>query len=115
MNTRRCNVSSVPYCCGVYEAGNFGDAAHYDDGEYFHEDTVEELLEKVLRFCDGQPVLFNFVKRKDWQGTFNKMYDASDLRDLVKNHPNVVHIWKGINSNSNNRIDCYIIKDYKND
>ena len=109
-----CNLNQVPYCCGMIEVGNFGDASDHDDGDMLDEDSWEELLQEILATSKGRPVLFNFVKFKDWQGSFNKTYDASELRELVQKHPNVMHIWKGINPGSQNRIDSYIIKDYKN-
>ena len=115
--TTFCNIRQVPYCCGVYEAGNFDrDWVNDDDDDVeINGDTVEELLQKILIYSNGRPVIFNFVKRRDWVGTLLPYYDANDLRQLVQKHSKVVHLAKFINPSSQNRIDSYMIKDYKDE
>lgn len=105
-------VDQLPHCCGINEAGNFGYADDYDAIE---EVTVEELLEAILDRSEGRPVMFNFKKQVDYQGTFNKEYDYASLRTLVRAHPKVVHVAKWINPGSKNRIDCYCIAGYKDE
>jgi hypothetical protein len=107
------NVSTLPYCCGVVEAGDF--VLDYDDDyREYNEDTAEALVAKIFGWAEGVPVIFNFVKCKNWKGEFDALYQAHELRTYVRSHPNVVHLSKFINPNSGNRVDSYMIKDYKN-
>lgn len=106
--TFHCELNSMQHCCGILEAGEF-------DGDYkeFAGDTPEELIEVILREAEGRPIIFNFVKKKNYKGVFNKEYEEAFLREAVRKHPKVMHLAKFINPGSNNRIDSYMIKDYK--
>jgi hypothetical protein len=106
------NSSTLPYCCGVVEAGDF---EQEEDWEFrqFCADTAEELVRKLLDDADGIPVIFNFVKEKNYDDKFSQQYNAHELRAYVAAHPKAIHLIKFINPNSGNRVDSYMIKEYK--
>lgn len=105
-------VDQLPFCCGINEAGDFGNEDHYDTLE---TGTVEDLLAAILDRSEGRPVMFNFKNQVDYKGTFNNEYDYDELRTLVRAHPKVVHVAEWINPGSKNRIDCYCIAGYKDE
>jgi hypothetical protein len=116
MATTSCYIEQVPFCCGMFEAGHFNDVDDYKGYDHTLEcDSVDELLSEILEDAEGRPVLFNFVKCRNYEGVYNAHYEASDLRRLVQAHRNVVAVGKWTNPGSKNQIDAYIIKDYKSE
>lgn len=107
-----CSLETLPFCCGFKEAGEFGgDEDHW--GNILEEDTPEKLLDIILEESGGRPVIFNFVKCRDYNQQYYKEYQYQELRKIVMAHKNVVDLGKSINPSTKNRIHSLIIKDYK--
>jgi hypothetical protein len=104
------NIRQLPFCCGVYEAGNFNNSI--DDHPYRYSDTVNDLLKELLEYAQGNPIIFNFYKKQDWNGDFYEEYEENELREAVRAHKHSMHLVEFVNKNSDNMVDTYIIKDY---
>jgi hypothetical protein len=102
------DYDTLPFCCGIREVGNFG--RDYSDN---HEDTPEEAVNEMMSQANGRPILFNFVKERNYNKHLNDSYNARELRTYVMAHPKAKHVVKFINPGSGNRIDCWMISDYK--
>jgi hypothetical protein len=117
-----CQVDRLPYCCGVYEVGNFytntcGDAnfARYpneyrqyihDDPKSAHEAALKKLLEDYPNFC----LQFWFYKPADFLGSYdNSEYVENEFRELIKAHPNCTELAEYVNKNSGNMVNGFMI------
>lgn len=113
-----CNTTNIAFCCGFYTAGDFQKGAHTGSSDHRTE-TVESLVTTLMNYAEGRPILFNFVRHEirdfddEFTGEWDEEYEAKDLRDYVRNHPNVMSIGEWVNPSTNNKIDGYIIKDYR--
>lgn len=105
------DFNQLPHCCGCYEMGYFYDGVVARVVE--HSNNWKEALSSVLKYSGGQPVFFNFVKKlrdeDDDDAGWKDAYEAAELRELVRAHPNVNHIGCFRNKNSGNIVDSYCI------
>jgi hypothetical protein len=106
------DLNSLPNCCGIYEAGSF-EREYSDEYREYEEDTPEELVHELLDSAGGRPLVFNFVRHRRFDGTYNEEFQVPELRDFVMKHPNASNIHTWINPSGGNEIDCWIIKGYK--
>lgn len=100
-------------CCGVREIGSFMDDDMVDIDCNMSGRTAEEFLHSVFEYYKDKKGLFLhiwFPKYKKFDGSFERDYHYGDVRKLVQQIPNVIHLGKTINPNSNNRIDGYMWK-----
>lgn len=122
--TVSCRIRSLHHCCGVREIGEItkGKAHYYD---YIGEgatyvDAFVKLLECITipdRDDDDEDLdggnhgyMLQVWFKKDclFDGkTWAKNYENHELREIVKNLPNVVHLGCCVNPNSGNIIDGY--------
>lgn len=113
-----CDVSQLPHCCGVYEAGYFNP---YSASEYcdVNNKDLTKGFESILAIAKKQPVLFNFVKRRideddDKCTEYNEMFDDDELRQLVMKHPKATQIAMFQNDNSGNIVNSWVIFEGEN-
>lgn len=114
-----CGFQVISFCCGFYTAGEF-QSGHENNSRFsdHRAETVESLVTKLMNHAEGRSILFNFVRHEicdfdgEFTGEWDEEYEAKDLRDYVRNHPNVMSIGEWVNPGTNNKIDGYIIKDY---
>jgi len=109
------DLDKLPSCCGCYEAGQFLNGR----SDWLHsEDNWQAMLDYCIGEVEGQPLFFNFVREAIYDDDgfgeadpigYNEEYKASELRELVRNHPNVRHIGCFKNKNSGNIVDSYVI------
>lgn len=122
-----CDMNQLPHCCGFYEAGHFREGPNKLVTDLCGS-SPEELLEEILDFTHGRPIIFNFVQFAFWpdpdgdidididyglhNGEFEEVYEMEYLHKLVQAHPKVIDIGTHINPGTKNRIHSLIIKDY---
>lgn len=127
MHSVSCNVSPIPHCCGVLEIGDVRRSFHkwsafQGTGDTF-SDAFSALLSDIMEAeesydeddgpdNDKQPTKGYalqtwFYKSTDMNGTPKEEYYNSELRELVRAIPNVVHLGAFVNSNSGNIVDGY--------
>lgn len=114
-------VEQLPYCCGFDEVGGM---CYTNDDEYYsadEEELVEDVIPRALSCSGGRPIIFNFVRRrtkeKSWDASsdwykdvpLKKRYEVAPLRQIVKHYPGVKHIGTWINPGTGNQIDSYVI------
>lgn len=99
------DLSSTSYCCGFLEAGNFADEWGHDH----KASTPEALVEALLKSANGRPLMFNFVKRRNYKDELVDKYEANELREYVRKFKGVKHIREFRNPGTNNMIDSYVI------
>ena len=104
-----CSVSTLPYCCGFYEAGGFGDEYEYD----YYEESLDNLLSSILEAGGGRPISFNFVKYVDTYGRMSDHFEYEAFLEMILKHKNVVDLGMHINPSSKNLIHSLVLKDYK--
>lgn len=98
-------------CCGVVQITHM--QAHESDESddtmaTYEGDTWEEVLNNITQDVDeGFVMQVWFVERVDWNGARPGRWDASDLRDLVRNIEGVVYLGEFKNPNTSNFIDGY--------
>lgn len=95
------------FCCGVVEIGCFAEDPSPWECEYF-EDTFAELLEEVSG-DKASGIVFHiwFVRPKDYNGDLMPDYNWQELRQIVQDIPDVLHLGTTINPNTGNEIDGY--------
>src|SRR6516225_7308013 len=103
-------ADQLPFCCGVYEAGEFADEDPRGPPYlgWAKLDTIDEALQAMKSTCGGRPIIFNFVKQrieKKWA----RRYEAAELRKLVLADPACVNIGTHINPGTGNRIHTLIL------
>jgi hypothetical protein len=105
------HVNYTSGCCGVAQITNM--QSHESD---LSEDTMievegddwAEVLNKITYGVDHGLVLqVWFVERCNWDGFRSGRWDATELRDLVRNIPGVVSLGEFCNPNTSNFIDGY--------
>jgi len=108
------DLNKLPNCCGCYEAGQFYDVARRE--WQYSAENWKEALDMCIKEVEGQPLFFNFVREAtlDYDDDdeiidYEEEYKVSELRELVRNHPNVRHIGCFKNKNSGNIVDSYVI------
>lgn len=111
MATTGAYINSLPFCCGVLEAGSFRHGGNVGD---IGAENAELLLKKILDRHQGYPIIFNFKREIDHDDNGNIIheeedYTSGDLRQAVMKHPNAVNIATFINPNSGNRVDSWVI------
>lgn len=112
----------LPFCCGVYEVGNFSTNAatdgyvekhpteyrnyKYNSIEEANKAALEKILETQLNFC----IQFWFYKPSNYNGDYDDMeYTEDEFRQVVKAHPNCVELAEYVNKNSGNMINGFMI------
>lgn len=98
-----CDEGSTTFCCGVLQIGSFSEYSN----EY-SKDTPQELIAAVNSANKGYFIQAWFVRLLDFEDKLNEEYQNAELRDYVKNMPNVKHLGTTINPNSDNEIDGYM-------
>jgi len=108
------DLDKLPNCCGCYEAGQFDETD--STWKRYNADNWREALNVCIKDVGGQPLFFNFFREaildEDDDAEiigYEEEYHASELRELVRNHPNVRHIGCFKNKNSGNIVDSYVI------
>ena len=108
------DLDKFPNCCGCYEAGMFDE--YSSTWKRYNVGNWKEALDTCIEEVEGQPLFFNFFREaildEDDDAEiigYEEEYKASELRELVRNHPNVRHIGCFKNKNSGNIVDSYVI------
>lgn len=117
-----CQVTRLPYCCGVYEVGGFHTRQTSKEqikeypGEYksFKYDSAKDAAAARLKeLIEGYPnfaLQFWFYKASDYKGSYEDIeYTENDFREAVKAHPNCKELAEYVNKNSGNMINGFII------
>lgn len=107
--------SILPHCCGIVEAGDFGNVDNCD----VSADTPAELVQYLIDDVEGRPIMFNFVRERlgnDWKFIGDPLtlpiaeeYDYEELREYISNHEDSQHIGEFINPNSDNLVDSWVL------
>lgn len=107
--------STLPYCCGMLEAGDFGE----DDYSDVSGKTPAKLVSALVDEAKGRPIIFNFVRLRvgnDWTFTgdpntlpFKDEYEYENLRAYVSKHKAALHIAEFNNGNSGNMVDSWVL------
>lgn len=105
-------------CCGFREICFFDESStDFDPGEEDEGrrigpcDSFEELLHVAEATLNAGTLLsIWFVKKRKWTGQFEDAYVWEELRQLVQQIPEVVHMGEHHNPNSGNMIDGYYWK-----
>lgn len=107
--------STLPYCCGVYEAGDFG----VDEYADVVSKTPKGLVGELVEAAEGRPIIFNFVRQRignGWEFSGDPLtlplaeeYEYEVLRKYVSKHEDALHVAEFINPNSGNMVDSWIL------
>jgi len=106
----------LPFCCGMYEVGNFEINPRGWGWQQFDDlagQKLDEALVAMKQEAEGRPIIFNFVKPRLSSGKWASRYEAWQLRELVLADPACLDIGTHINPGSKNRIHTLILKGYK--
>lgn len=117
-----CQVTRLPYCCGVYEVGNFHTRQVSEESinkyprEYGHckydnaKDAAAAKLKDLIAEYPNFALQFWFYKASDYKGSYeDSEYTENVFREAVKAHPNCKELAEYVNKNSGNMINGFII------
>ena len=108
-------MDQATFCCGMREIGEMQIISQKDedsDDLWMYQSCSEPLdkaLDVILKDAGGRPVMFNFVCHRNFTGKFDRLYQASQFRSIVKKFKGVKYMGTWVNPGTLNKIDCYII------